>query len=697
MGKTLAQQSVIKGGSAHRESEAVVDLSMLSFAEEKPSIAWPEEEGGPPRVIKPGLQLLFRTIFTLLATGYFLFNTKEPLFLNLFAIVGLAGALLVTFFLFHFLLKRREFFFRNIPLAALLDVAACSVAWLCDPWEPAPMMLFILITAVGNGANYGYKCIRSLLNIIAPVVLAIYLIRLAETQFSPTALLFLALSIFLLIYTCILIRHIDHLQLWAGEKATEFEESNKSLQKIGDALQESESRYKNMFEHSGTPTILLEENMMISIVNSKFEQLTGYAKGELCNKKRLTDFIHKDDLERIKRFHIRRRAMGDTAPTEYECQLIDKSQKIKHVIIRLSVAQWHERIIATLVDITSRKQAKAALQQYNIRLQQVARKLKESELRYRSLFENTGTATILVEKNMRITMANSQFCEMTGYSRLEIKDRIRLTEFIERQNLARIRRYHAIQASRGLPPPSEYELIFIGRHRMNKHVVMKAYKPPGQESTIVSFFDITSRKEAEAALAKAHEKLQAMAVSDELTQVANRRRFDEYLRQEWDRHKREGLPLGIIMSDVDSFKLYNDTYGHQAGDECLRSVASAIKTAIKRSVDLVARYGGEEFVIIMPNTDVDGAMLVAENVRAGVESLKIIHEKSRASKYVTLSIGVASMIPEANLPPERLVRAADIALYEAKDKGRNRTMAAAKKGKGFIQRPAREDNVIKIS
>lgn len=149
-------------------------------------------------------------------------------------------------------------------------------------------------------------------------------------------------------------------------------------------------------------------------------------------------------LHRLHIFHKGR------APTEYECQLIDKLQNIKHVIIKFSIAPWHERIIATLVDITSRKQAKAALQKYNIRLQEVARKLKESELRYRSLFENTGTATIVVEKNMRIAMANSKFCEMTGFTKAEIGSKKRFTEFIERKNLYRIRRYHARRKLSGL-------------------------------------------------------------------------------------------------------------------------------------------------------------------------------------------------------------------------------------------------------
>jgi len=141
MGKKIEPQSATKGALSRNKSESVVDLDLLSFAQEKPSITFPETEGGPPRVLKPGLQLLLRIIFTFLAAGYFFFNTKDPLFLGRIAIVGLAGLLLGIFLLFHLLMKRGEFFFRGIPAAALLDVAASSAAWICDPWEPAPMML----------------------------------------------------------------------------------------------------------------------------------------------------------------------------------------------------------------------------------------------------------------------------------------------------------------------------------------------------------------------------------------------------------------------------------------------------------------------------------------------------------------------------------------------------------------------------
>lgn len=175
-------------------------------------------------------------------------------------------------------------------------------------------------------------------------------------------------------------------------------------------------------------------------------------------------------------------------------------------------------------------------------------------------------------------------------------------------------------------------------------------------------------------LEEANQNLQRLAYVDGLTQVVNRRRFDECLYQEWRRLAREKAPLSLIMCDVDFFKLYNDTYGHQAGDKCLQQIAHAISCTVKRSADLVARYGGEEFAVILPNTQAEGAVGLAEEIRARIKNLSIIHKNSQVSKYVTLSLGVASTIPEPKSSPARLVAAADRALYQAKAQGRDRVI-----------------------
>jgi diguanylate cyclase (GGDEF)-like protein len=137
------------------------------------------------------------------------------------------------------------------------------------------------------------------------------------------------------------------------------------------------------------------------------------------------------------------------------------------------------------------------------------------------------------------------------------------------------------------------------------------------------------------------------------------------------------MPLSLIMCDVDCFKSYNDTYGHQRGDQCLSAIAEALKKAVKRSGDLVARYGGEEFTVIMPNTDLQGAFALAEKTRIAILNLKIPSKSSVVSPYVTLSLGVSSLIPSHLLTPDAIIKDADDALYEAKRLGRNRYVAGA--------------------
>jgi response regulator receiver modulated diguanylate cyclase len=184
-------------------------------------------------------------------------------------------------------------------------------------------------------------------------------------------------------------------------------------------------------------------------------------------------------------------------------------------------------------------------------------------------------------------------------------------------------------------------------------------------------------QEQKQQLETVNQALQYLATYDDLTGVKNRRCFNEYLDTEWRRLAREEAPLSLIMCDIDYFKLYNDTYGHQAGDECLRQVASVLRRSLKRPADLVARYGGEEFVVVLPNTELQGAASIAELIRAEVQGLQIIHAKSAVSEYVTLrSRGVACCIPSPMAHPDTLIAIADECLYSAKNSGRDRVSVA---------------------
>jgi diguanylate cyclase (GGDEF)-like protein len=198
-------------------------------------------------------------------------------------------------------------------------------------------------------------------------------------------------------------------------------------------------------------------------------------------------------------------------------------------------------------------------------------------------------------------------------------------------------------------------------------------KPDGFGDVVVVMRDVTERKELENRLA-------AMAMTDALTSLANRRAFDEAMLREWRATHRSGLPTSLMLLDVDQFKAFNDHYGHQVGDDCLRTVAAAVLASVRRPRDFVARYGGEEIAVILPETDAAGALAVAETVRHTIEDLGIPHlGNPEGNQFVTVSIGVTTAVSSLAgtiRMPEGLLLTADSALYKAKTNGRNRVESA---------------------
>ena len=182
-------------------------------------------------------------------------------------------------------------------------------------------------------------------------------------------------------------------------------------------------------------------------------------------------------------------------------------------------------------------------------------------------------------------------------------------------------------------------------------------------------------RESQQQLQQSNFELQRLTNTDGLTGIANRRYFDDYLSAEWRRAKREQLQLSMLIIDVDNFKLYNDSYGHVAGDDALKQIARTIESGTMRPADMSARFGGEEFAVILPATDAQGALASAQKICADIESLHLAHAGSVISEWMTVSIGAATLVPQQNEEPIQLIKLADQCLYRAKQAGKNRVVS----------------------
>ncbi|AFZ43893.1 diguanylate cyclase with PAS/PAC sensor [Halothece sp. PCC 7418] len=224
-----------------------------------------------------------------------------------------------------------------------------------------------------------------------------------------------------------------------------------------------------------------------------------------------------------------------------------------------------------------------------------------------------------------------------------------------------------------------YETDFLGRDGIKRYLSVVLTPKLDENNNVLGYYtlitDISDRKQLELELEQANQDLKQLATVDGLTQIANRRTFDKHLQAEWNRACRQSLPLSLIFCDVDYFKKYNDYYGHQAGDDCLQKVALIIKENCKRAEDFPARYGGEEFAIICAGINADNAKNLAENIRKQLFHSAIPHERNPDQNRVTLSIGIASVIPRPCDKANNLLREADRALYEAKKQGRDRAIS----------------------
>lgn len=285
-----------------------------------------------------------------------------------------------------------------------------------------------------------------------------------------------------------------------------------------------------------------------------------------------------------------------------------------------------------------------------------------------TVFANTSEGIMITDSDALIRSVNKAFEEITGYSAGEV---IGLNPRILKSGRHDDTFYKEFWIS--LLENGQWKGIFWNRRKNGElypqETSINSVKDENGNTVkfVAIFTDITVRQAAE-------DMMLHLSTIDGLTGLSNRHFLDEMLDKEWKRARRNKYPISIMMIDLDFFKNYNDTYGHLKGDECLKSVADVLKGTARRPGDVVARFGGEEFVVALAMTDTIDAVSIAEKIRMEVEALKIPHERSKISGYVTLSIGVVSAIPNQNMSSMDLTKYADEALYKAKEEGRNRVV-----------------------
>lgn len=470
------------------------------------------------------------------------------------------------------------------------------------------------------------------------------------------------------------------------------------------ALAESEAKYRSLMNDAGDAILLtdLEGNFLES--NKKAEELLGYPKEELVTL-HASQILPPQERERVSAmFALTAKTGGGWLPNT---QVRQKDGQTLWADITCSVVQWGEGLKvqqAIVRDITYRVQIEDSLRQQAER-ERLISAMQERIRQSLDLKEILQTTVVQVRQFLqcdRVAICrlgsdctgvmvsesvNSEYCSILG---LTIHDPLLGEQDLPPEELEGIYQVEDITQAW----VSESQVNFLTEVEVKAMLMVPIVQSSGlwglliahhcaaprrwQQSEIKFLSQLatqvgiaTQQSQLYEQLKEANQQLQQLATRDGLTLLSNRRHFNEALEREWRQMQRDRTPLSLILCDIDFFKPYNDTYGHQAGDESLKQVAVAIQKASKRPLDFVARYGGEEFAVILPDTNANGAICVGETIREAVKALQVPHQASPTCGYITLSVGIATVMPGVESSVETLIQEADLALYRGKDKGRD--------------------------
>ncbi|MBO1513452.1 GGDEF domain-containing protein [Metabacillus bambusae] len=366
--------------------------------------------------------------------------------------------------------------------------------------------------------------------------------------------------------------------------------------------------------------------------------------------------IHPDDWERVFHFFHRMIETWATLDIEYRCMHKDGHWlDLEMKCTPIKGPNDEIQIISVSRDITLRKKAEE--------------ELRQATIKFKTLLASLPYGVKVEDETGHVTLINDAYLDIFSQDKNAKKPFISEVNHVVQDDESYIREKHEITR---MCQSRRSEEIHLLNGRTIERDAIPMMEDEHFDGYLWIFRDVTAEKEAERKLQKANQILKELSLLDGLTGIANRRCFDKALEREWNKQMNLTEPISLLLLDIDYFKAFNDLYGHQAGDTCLKQVGSLLKNIPKEPHDLVARYGGEEFVVMLPGSAVEQAIEMAKSIQEAVKYANITHEGSMISESLTLSIGVSTLIVTTMNKPSDLIREADKALYDAKRKGRNR-------------------------
>jgi diguanylate cyclase (GGDEF)-like protein/PAS domain S-box-containing protein len=432
-------------------------------------------------------------------------------------------------------------------------------------------------------------------------------------------------------------------------------------QQISDDLRRNEQKFRGAFDTITAGMCLVSLFGQLLDVNIALAKMLGYSQTELLSLQ-LADLIYPDDQSldhQLTEQMFAREIPGYQIEKRFVCKQGQLIWGVMNISLMYDTQKSPHYLIVQIVNISDRKRIEEALCQSAATQRAILKAIPDLLIRldrYGICISISSSENIREHRSVPYQMWKSIYktlpCPLAHQQMQSVRQALKTGE---RQIYEQVIKVNGELC---------YEEIRIVK--LNDDEVLMMIRDISEQQAA-----LRDRIRAEKELQEANKTLELLAHTDGLTQIANRRYFDDYLLKEWQRLAREQLPLSLILLDIDHFKAYNDYYGHQAGDQCLISIAQAIKRTIKRPADLVARYGGEEFVIVLPMTNREGAIIVAQQIQQSIHDLAIFHQKSEVSNIVTISMGISSTIPDYQAQPDVLIAQADKVLYTAKQQGRN--------------------------